>query len=385
MSALPSLKEMFSRIVAEPSVSSVQPSIDTSNAGVIDLLAGWLEDVGFAVQVQPLSQQGKFNLIASFGRGSGGLLMSGHTDTVPYDEGRWHSNPFVLTERDAKWFGLGSSDMKCFFPLAIEAFKRIDSAQLNRPLTILATADEESSMQGARELSADLAQRSRYALIGEPTGLAPVFTHKGVMMERVTLTGCSGHSSDPSLGNSALEGMYWVLGALLNWRADLQAQHHDAAFKVAVPTMNLGHIHGGDNPNRICASCELQLDLRPLPGMDIQELRGELNAVVHRALEGRGLAIDVAPIFPGVSAMATSRESPIVQAAEQVSGRRAGAVAFGTEGPFLNAMGLETVILGPGDIDIAHQPDEYVSIARLHPYVDMLVGLIQRFCIERRT
>jgi acetylornithine deacetylase len=376
---------MFSRIVAEPSVSSVQPSIDTSNAGVVNSLAGWLEDVGFDVQLQPLSQRGKFNLIARTGPGSEGLLLSGHTDTVPYDEGLWHSDPFELTERDANWYGLGSSDMKCFFPLAIEACKRVDITQLKRPLTIVATADEESSMQGARQLSADLVRQCRYAVIGEPTGLAPVFMHKGVMMERVTLNGCSGHSSDPHLGNSALEGMYRVLGALLDWRNELQDRFHDEAFKVAVPTMNLGHIHGGDNPNRICANCELQLDLRPLPGMDIEELRSELRAVVHNALQDRGFAIEVAPIFPGVSAMATPRESAIVKAAEQVSGRLAGAVAFGTEGPFLNAMGMETVILGPGDIDIAHQPDEYVPIARLQPYVDILVGLIRRFCIEQHA
>jgi len=142
---------MLSGLIAAPSMSSVSPEFDTSNREVIDLLADWLERLGFAVEVLPLpTQPHKANLIATLGKGPGGLVLAGHTDTVPYDEGRWSHNPFRLTEKDNRLYGLGTSDMKGFFALAIEAARQFQAEQLQQPLIILATADEESSMEGAK-------------------------------------------------------------------------------------------------------------------------------------------------------------------------------------------------------------------------------------------
>jgi acetylornithine deacetylase len=222
----------------------------------------------------------------------------------------------------------------------------------------------------------------RQAVIGEPTGLRPVRLHKGIMMEAIRLTGRSGHSSDPRLGVSALEGMHRVIGELLAWRERLQAAHHNPAFAVAVPTLNLGHIHGGDNPNRICGRCELHIDLRPLPGMDLEDLRAELRALLARTLQGSGIAHELVALFPGIPAMETPAGSAVVRAAEALTGHAAQAVAFGTEGPYLNRLGMQTLILGPGDIAQAHQPDEYLEASRIAPAIELLRGLIRRFCLE---
>jgi len=151
---------------------------------------------------------------------------------------------------------------------------------------------------------------------------------------------------------------------------------------VPVPTLNLGHIHGGDNPNRICADCELHIDLRPLPGMDLAELRDTLRQRVQRAIEETGLELDCSPLFEGTPAMETPATSEIVRCTEALTGYSATAVAFGTEGPYFNQMGIETVVLGPGDIDQAHQPDEYLEEARIEPTLDLLGKLIDRFCIR---
>ena len=328
------------------------------------------------------SQPGKANLIATLGRGPGGLVLAGHTDTVPYDEHQWSNDPFSLTEKDGRLYGLGTSDMKGFFALAIEAARAFDRDQLRRPLIILATADEESSMDGAKELVALGRPKARYAIIGEPTGLRPVNAHKGIIMEAIHLQGHAGHSSDPSLGNNAIEGMHKAIAALLAWRTELQRQHTNPAFKVPVPTLNLGHIHGGDNPNRICGECELHIDLRPLPGMDLEELRSGLWQTMEHALHDSGLGLSIRPLFSGTPAMQTPADSPLVQAAERLTGHRAETVAFGTEGPYLTEMGMETLILGPGDIDQAHQPDEYLALDRLTPTVELLQQLIQRFCVD---
>ena len=143
----PDLMACLKQLIATPSVSSVQPEYDQTNIYVIDLLANWLTDLGFTIEIMPLPKQPhKANLIAALGKGPGGLVLSGHTDTVPFDADRWQSDPFELTERDNKLFGLGSADMKGFMGLAIEAAKQFNAKQFKSPLILLATADEESSI-----------------------------------------------------------------------------------------------------------------------------------------------------------------------------------------------------------------------------------------------
>lgn len=379
----PDLLSMMRDLIAAPSVSSVNSAWDQSNELVIDLLAGWLDVRGFAVEKMPLPDQpGKFNLIASAGSGPDGLVLAGHTDTVPYDEQRWRSDPFRLEQRDGRLYGLGTSDMKGFFAIALHALEGLDLSTLSRPLVLLATADEESSMCGAQALVDAERRLGRHALIGEPTGLRPVRLHKGIAMESIRITGQSGHSSDPALGNNAMEGMYKVLGELMRWREQLQSRYRNPLFKVPTPTLNLGHIHGGDNPNRICAHCELQIDIRPLPGMDLADLRAEMTQRLHSVLVSSGLTLETLPLFSGIPAFETAPSAPIVQAAERLTGHPAEAVAFGTEAPYLKRLGMDALVLGPGDIEQAHQPDEFLALDRIEPFAQLLRSLIERFCIQ---
>ncbi len=378
-----SLLDMIRALIGTPSVSCVDPALDQGNRAVVELLAGWLETAGFSVELMPLpGEPAKANLIATLGGGPGGLVLAGHTDTVPYDHGAWRFDPFRLTEADQRLYGLGTSDMKAFLALAIEACRGLQAGDLRTPLIILATADEETSMSGARALVERQRPLARHAVIGEPTGLRPVRMHKGIFMERIRLHGHAGHSSNPALGNSALEAMHRVIGNILAWRAALQTRYKNALFTIPMPTLNLGHIHGGDNPNRICADCELQLDLRPLPGMDINELRGELHRQVTDTLMDSGIMVRFDALFEGIPAMETAATAPIVQLAEQLTGHTAEAVAFATEAPYLQQLGMDTIILGPGNIEQAHQPDEYLALARLQPTVDLLRRMIKSVCIN---
>lgn len=381
--AIPDTLEMIRRLVGIPSVSSVSPELDTSNVPVLEELAGWLESLGFSVEIRPLADHpDKANLIAVLGHGPGGLALAGHSDTVPYDADGWATDPFAGTIRDDALYGLGSADMKGFLALAVEAASAYRDARLREPLRVIVTADEESSMTGARALAEAGESLARYVVVGEPTSLRPVRMHKGIMMERIRVLGASGHSSNPALGRNALEGMHRVISALLDYRARLQRTHRDPTFTIAEPTLNLGHIHGGDNPNRICATCELLFDVRIMPGMALAETRRALQEVAERALAGSGLTLDYQPLFDGVPAMETAADSAIVTAAQALTGHSAEAVAFGTEGPFYNALGMETVILGPGDIDHAHQPDEHLPLSQVEPTIDLLRGLIERFCVD---
>lgn len=218
---LPTLKDQFAALIAAPSVSCTQPALDQSNRQVIDLLAGWLGDLGFKCDIQQVSP-GKFNLLASRGTGPGGLVLAGHSDTVPYDEQLWASDPLKLTETDGRWVGLGSCDMKGFFALVIEAVIPLLEHGFKQPLLILATCDEESSMSGTRALAEAGQPLGRAAVIGEPTGLRPIRMHKGILMDRIDILGRSGHSSDPSLGRSAMEAMHAVMGELMGLRQQWQ-------------------------------------------------------------------------------------------------------------------------------------------------------------------
>ena len=378
---LPSLKDQFAALIAAPSVSCTQPDLDQSNRGVIDLLAGWLGDLGFSCEIQQVTP-GKFNLLASFGSGPGGLVLAGHSDTVPYDPQLWKTDPLKLSEDGDRWIGLGVCDMKGFFPLIIEAVRPLLDQPFKQPLLILATCDEESSMSGARALADAGRPLGRAAVIGEPTGLKPIRLHKGVMMERIDILGRSGHSSDPSLGHSAMEAMHEVMGALMDLRRQWQREYNNAQFSVPQPTMNFGCIHGGDNPNRICGQCALEFDLRPLPGMDPQVLRAAIRGKLVPLAEQHQVTIDYAPLFPEVPPFEQSADAELVQVAERLTGHAAQAVAFGTEAPYLQRLGCETLVLGPGDIACAHQPGEYLEMSRLDPTVRLLRELIHHYCLS---
>ncbi len=377
---LPTLKQQFAALLAAPSVSCTQPRLDQSNKSVVDLLASWLSELGFACELQEV-QPGKFNLLATLGTGPGGLVLAGHSDTVPYDEALWQSDPLKLTERDGRWYGLGSCDMKGFFALVIEAVRELHQQPFKQPLLILATCDEESSMSGARALADAGRPLGRAAVIGEPTGLRPIRMHKGILMERIDIHGQSGHSSNPELGHSALEAMHGAIDELLILRRQWQAEFNNPQFSVPQPTLNFGCIHGGDNPNRICGQCSLEFDLRPLPGMDGDALRAVIRQKLRPLAERHQVRIEYGPLFPGVPAFEQGADSELVRLAEKLTGHSAEAVAFATEAPYLQQLGCETVVLGPGDIDCAHQPDEYLDLDRIEPTVRLLRQMISHYCL----
>ena len=373
--------DQLGQLVSTPSVSSTDPSWDQGNREVIDLLATWLSDMGFSTEIQEIAADGaKANLIATLGSGSGGLVLAGHTDTVPFDEGCWQSNPLALTERDQRLYGLGSTDMKGFFPLAIAAASQFLDKPLRQPLILLATADEESSMNGARQLAAAGRPKARAAIIGEPTSLVPVRMHKGIMMEAVRVTGRAGHSSNPDLGNSALEGMHAVMGELMAYRQHLGERYHNEFFKIAVPTLNLGCIHGGDSPNRICGQAELHFDLRMVPGGDNATVHGEIEQRLAEMASRHALDIELRPLIQDVAPFAEPADSELVRLAEKLTGHSSEAVAFATAAPFLQQLGMETIVMGPGSIDRAHQPDEYLELEQIQPCIALLQQCIRHYC-----
>ncbi|MEY4589200.1 MAG: hypothetical protein RL497_1276 [Pseudomonadota bacterium] len=374
--------QRLTQLVKAPSVSSKDARWDMSNLAVVELLAQWLEPLGFKCQIVPIDQcPGKANLIAQRGSGPGGLVLAGHTDTVPCNPERWAQDPFSLTERQGRLYGLGATDMKGFFPCVLAAIEQIQHAGFKQPLIILATADEESSMSGARALQKQGFPAARAAIIGEPTGLKPVRMHKGILLHAVEVTGDAGHSSNPALGNNAIEAMHSVTTELLNFRTQLQRDFNHAAFSFPKPSLNLGCIHGGDNPNRICGRCELLFDLRPLPGMSVQALQDDLKSRLEPIAQNTQTRIELKELSAAIEPFEEPANSELVRYIEAWSGHQAEAVNFATEAPFLQQLGMQTVVCGPGFIDQAHQPDEYIPLEHIPLAVGLLVKAIGQYCL----
>jgi len=373
-------------LISHRTISSDNPALDTGNRIAVEAFADQLSGVGFDCEITALpGRKDKVNLVARLGdadqAAESGLVFAGHIDTVPYDAQGWDSDPFELIERDNKLFGLGSTDMKGFLALAAGVASEYADRTLSAPLSLVVSADEECGMDGARAMVDSGRAPGRYCVIGEPTGLVPIRRHKGIFMETIQTIGASGHSSNPALGANAIEAMHRAMSAIRDLRDELAEREVAEGFPVPHATLNLGAINGGDAANRIPARCRLDIDLRFLPGMEIEPLRAELRDRVKKALEGSDCELRFADLFAGTPAFETAAESRIVTACEGLSGHRVAAVDFGTEGAFYNAMGMETVILGPGDIADAHQPNEFLGMERIAPMQNILHGLVEKFCL----
>lgn len=379
-------QDTMAGLVAANTISSDDPALDQGNRAAAEWLADRLDGAGFDCRLQTVGDRhDKVNLIARLGPatapGASGLALAGHLDTVPYDASGWHSDPFELVARNGRLFGLGSADMKGFIALAAAVASTYRDHRMHAPLSLVVSADEECGMDGARALATAGLAPARYCVIGEPTALVPIRRHKGIFMESIETVGAAGHSSDPRHGANAIEAMYHALSAVRAFRDELAARAPATGFPVPHATLNLGTLRGGDAANRIPARCRLDIDLRFIPGDSIDELRATLRKRVSAALAGSDCDVRFNALFAGTPAFETAADSALVSACETLTGWPATAVDFGTEGAFYNALGMETVVLGPGDIAVAHQPNEYLPLNRIAPMEKILHGLIARFCL----
>ncbi|OTQ38818.1 acetylornithine deacetylase, partial [Gilliamella apicola] len=255
--ALPSFLTLYNELISTPTISNVtNEKLDYSNKLLIDKLASWFSDLGFTIDIQPVpNTRDKYNMLATYTNDEnstqGGLLLSGHSDTVPFDEGQWTKDPFKLTEENNNLYGLGTADMKGFFAFILDALRDIDLKKLTKPIYVLATADEETSMAGASFFARQTQLQPDCTIIGEPTSLIPIRAHKGFLSNSIKVIGKSGHSSDPDKGINAIEIMHLVIERLLLLKQKFKEQYHNEGFSVPYPTLNLGVINGGDAANRI--------------------------------------------------------------------------------------------------------------------------------------
>jgi len=377
-----SVEETLAGLVAIESISS------RSNAEIIKHLVARTESLGLSVRHLPYTDERgveKMNMIAIAGTDSNDsenieveLAIVGHTDTVPFDLG-W-TDALRLTELDGKLYGRGACDTKGFIASALTAVEEFDLRRLARPLALVFTADEEIGCLGAKRLADARALHARYSIVGEPTSLQPMRAGKGYCIAEIFLRGREGHSAYPALGASAIFRAARLIARIERIAEELERDER-AEFDPPYTTLNVGLINGGTAKNIIAGECRFTLEWRPVPGQKPEHLLRLIEAAIEDERsrdEDFDCQLNVIRLDGGMETRADSR---LVRHLEETTGQKAGTIAFGTEAPQMIELGAEAVVLGPGNIRVAHRTDEFVPVTELNECVRILRSAIEQFCM----
>lgn len=375
--------EILERLVAFPTVSR------DSNLPLIEYVRDFLNARGIQARLYPDAAGAKANLFASVGPPERpGVLLSGHTDVVPVDGQAWSSDPFRLKERAGRFFGRGTADMKGFLACALRAADLAASRSLQIPLQLAFSYDEELGCLGVHSLIEDMAtwaHRPRFCIVGEPTLLRPGIAHKGKTAFKATCHGQAAHSAAPQRGINAVYMACDLIGRVRARQADIAVRGlRDPGYEVPYTTWHAGVIHGGTVLNIVPEHCEVELEFRNVPAEDPSALTADLRAdaasVASAATGGSGSArIDLDIIFD-YPAFETPADADVVALAAALTGNREPIkVGYGSEaGLFSRDAGVASVLCGPGSIDQAHKPDEFIDRDEMLRCDAMLDALLER-------
>ncbi len=367
-------------LVAFPTVSS------DPNRDLIAYAATRLEDLGARVRVMEAEGGAKANLFATIGpEGDGGIVLSGHTDVVPADPADWASDPFALREEDGLLYARGACDMKGFIACALACAPLYAEGRLSRPLHFAFTHDEEVGCLGAQDLVEILKSdglRPAAAIIGEPTMMRIVEGHKGCCEYTTTFHGIEGHGSAPERGVSATEYAARFMMRLLELREDLKGRAPASSrFDPPHSTVQVGRIDGGVARNVIARLANVDWELRPINASDkdhaVRTMRDYCNDVLLPAMRAVHAEAGIETVTVGdVEGLEPVDDNEAREIASALTGDNgAGTVPFGTEAGLFQSIGCSAVVCGPGSIDQAHKPDEFVSTEQMAACVDMLERL----------
>jgi acetylornithine deacetylase len=367
-------------LIAFPTVSA------DSNLDLIAYAAERLGECGATIAINRDESGLKANIFATIGPdGDGGIVLSGHTDVVPVVREEWTSDPFAMRGANDRLYGRGACDMKGFIAAALAMAPRFAAAKLVRPLHFAFTYDEEVGCFGGQQLVADLERtgiRPSVAIVGEPTMMRIIEGHKGCYEYTTEFHGLDGHASDPDAGVNAIEYAVRYLSRLLELGERLKRRPAEGSrFRPPWTTLQAGRIEGGTARNVIARNCMVEWEMRPVHRHDADEVKAELKAYCDEVLlpSMRAVSPEADIVTHVIGEVAGLEPVPVNEAREIVSaltGRHeCDVVPFGTEAGLLQAYGMSVVVCGPGSIEQAHKPDEFVSKDQLQACLDMLSGL----------
>lgn len=346
-----------------------------SNLPLIECIADHLRAIGVPIRLTYDSERRKANLFATLGPGKpDGVILSGHTDTVPWDGQAWTREPLGAALEGGKLYGRGSADMKSFIGLVVAQTERLLAADLPHAIHYAFSFDEELGCFGVQHLIADLREASiapRLCIVGEPTGMVPAIAHKGVYRWRCCVKGKPAHSSLTPKAVNAIEAgarlVAHIAGMSDAWR---DGPERYEGFDVPFTTASVGVMQGGVADNIVPEDCAFNYEFRNLPGTDALDMQRRVLDEAAR-LERPMKAVDAATGFRfeticAVPGFLAREGEEALQLAQRLAGeQRTTLVGFGTEAGLFHRAGISTVVCGPGFIDQAHQPDEFVSLEQL--------------------
>ena len=363
-------EQMLARLVAFDTTSS------KSNLALIDFVAEYLEGHGIASRRTYDDDGKKANLLATIGPEiDGGYVLSGHTDVVPVEGQPWDSDPFTLAARDDKLYARGTCDMKGFIAIALALVPEFKARNLKRPIHFAFTYDEETGCYGVKRLIPQLLAelpRPKLVIVGESTEMKVANAHKGVSSFVTTVTGKDAHSSQPQIACSAIEYGAEIVRFIYAMARELRDTADPASpFGPPYTTFNIGTISGGTAGNIIPRECRFGWNFRALPTDDPVAIKARFDAFIAEEIlpkmrrEFAGAAVETAAINV-LPALLPIANSPAEETALALTGANATTVvSFGTEAGHFQAVGLPSVVCGPGSILEAHQPNEYISRSQM--------------------
>ncbi|WP_459617655.1 acetylornithine deacetylase [Bordetella sp. 2513F-2] len=350
-----------------------------SNLALIETVRDWLKGQGIEAWLVHNPERTKANLFATLpahdGGEQGGIVLSGHTDVVPVDGQTWTTDPFRLVEKDGLLYGRGSADMKGFIAASLAMVPEFLAMPRRKPLHLAYSYDEEIGCVGAPYMLADLRDRGilpEGCVVGEPTGMQVVVAHKGINLFRCRVHGKAAHSSLTPRGCNAIEYAARLICRIRDLADTLKAKGpYDEHFDVPFSTVTTNQIQGGIAVNTIPALCEFAYEFRNLPGVAASDIQDDIERYVQQELLPRMQAeyadarieIETGAAAPALEASEQAAITALVRALTQDRGVRK--VAYGTEAGLFQGMGIPTVVCGPGHIEQAHKPDEYVALEQL--------------------
>ena len=374
---------LLERLIGFASVS------DATNLPLIDFIEDYLRGHGVASLRAPNEAGDKAALLATIGpMVDGGVVLSGHTDVVPVAGQPWTSDPFQLRRADGRLYGRGACDMKGFDAIVLAMVPHFKAAQLARPIHLLFSYDEETSCRGSLDfivrLGADL-PRPGAVIVGEPTQMRVADAHKSVATFRTIVTGVEAHSAKPALGANAIAAACDIIAEIYRLARGLEdPEYCDARFDPPFSTYHVGAIQGGGVRNILARECVFDWEFRGLPGVATQDALGRVQSFIETAALPRLKRFTQIPTIetiaevdvPGLEARPGSLAETL--ALKLTRSNRTSAVSYATEAGQFQRAGLASIVCGPGSIDQAHKPDEYIEIEQ----IEACIAFMHRLAAE---
>lgn len=364
------VREMIDRLIAFDTTSAL------SNLALIDFVEDYLHGYDVPTRRTMNAEGTKANLFATIGPEiEGGIVLSGHTDVVPVAGQDWHSDPFSVVEKDGKLFGRGTSDMKSFSAVALALLPEFLARPLKKPIHLALSYDEEVGCLGVRSLIADLSAnlpRPAMVIIGEPTSMRIVNGHKGISVYETRITGQAAHSSQPHRGGNAIIAAAMLIDFVRQMAEEKRANAApESGYEPPYTTFNVGVIDGGTAQNIIAQNCDFQWEHRTLPGDDPAAILARYESYATETVlpKLREFAPDAkieTTLRSSVPALTPEEDGAAEQLVRLLTGLNASeVVSFATEGGLFQEIGISTVMCGPGSIDQAHQPNEFIELSQV--------------------